>query len=508
MVRLRWVVGCAVILGLGVLLPLAVVGADLSREDVVAVIRERVLPSLALPQEYVAYLYPEILSPDDRLAPYAPEPMPDEVEAIPHLIPYGIDRPVWFCWIDLAPSSRYAHPTVFVLIDAADGTVSVFREAWWPVLNGQSLWAQPEEAWNSIDRIASPAEMEKCAPSKAAVLDCHADRPGADYYDWALVVNGWSPGEPDRDAFDVDAAGICNALGDLGMRVSILGPGEASPESLEAFVVRLFTEIPLYKCCDRLYFYFIAHATPGSLWIGGQRLRADELARVLFLPGDVYVPSRVYVFLETGYGGSFLPALASTGNIIRVWSASGADEPASRDQDGVVDPNPDDVGGEWTSSFLATLERLLQENDLAIRAAEFGREYMPVNMAFDQALSLHAGVLAGTSDPVGYCASDADPQAFLEGIEYLARWDRAYHLLQGNLEETIERYAQTPCLEMLWFLHNMARHDALPEPSRDFNGRVGKGHAKDTAAANWWEHCDLFWEAFTRPMPGEEDEAP
>ena len=125
MVRLRWVVGCAVILGLGVLLPLAVVGADLSREDVVAVIRERVLPSLALPQEYVAYLYPEILSPDDRLAPYAPEPMPDEVEAIPHLIPYGIDRPVWFCWIDLAPSSRYAHPTVFVLIDAADGTVSV-----------------------------------------------------------------------------------------------------------------------------------------------------------------------------------------------------------------------------------------------------------------------------------------------------------------------------------------------------------------------------------------------
>ena len=508
MVRHRWVVGCVVAFGLAFLLSLTLMGANLSRENAGTVIREMVLPSLVLPQEYAAFLYPDILSPDDRLAPYAPAPMPDEVEQIPHLISYEIDRPVWFCWIDLAPSSRYAHPTIFVLIDAADGTVSVFHEAWWPVLNGRSLWVEPKDAWCSDDRIAARLGLESCTPGGRSVPVCSPDRPGSDYYDWALVVNGWSPGEPDRDAFAADAAGICNAFGDLGMRTSILGPGQASPESLEAFVIRLFTEIPLYKCCDRLYFYFIAHATPGSLWIGGQRLRADELARIVSMPGDVYVPSRVYVFLETGYGGSFLPDLASTGNVIRVWSASAAGEPASRDRDGAVDPNPDDVGGEWTSSFLATLEQLLQENDLAMKAAAFGREYMPVNMAFNQAASLHAGVLCGITHPVGHCASEVDPEAFLAGIEYLARWDRAYHTLQGNLEETIDRYANTPCLEMLWFLHNMARHDALPEPSKEFNGRIGKGHAKDTAAGNWWEHCDLFWEVFTQETPAEEDATP
>ena len=52
-----------------------------------------------------------------------------------------------------------------------------------------------------------------------------------------------------------NARRICEALNDLGMRVSVLDPGKASPEALEAHVIRLFTEIPLYKCCARLYFH-------------------------------------------------------------------------------------------------------------------------------------------------------------------------------------------------------------------------------------------------------------
>ena len=499
MVQWRWIAGAAALACLVLVGPLVVEGAGLSRDDAAAVIREAVVPSVDLPQTYIAFLYPDVVLPSDRLAPYAPHPMPDDAERVPHLIPYVADRPVWFCWIDLKPHSRYAHPTLFVLIDAVDGTVSVHEEAWWPVLNGVSLWVEADGYWSREDWVSASLGAGNGIPEGESDAVCVADRPGSDYYDWALVVNGWSPGQPDRGAFAADAAGVCEALGGLGMRVSTLGPAEAGPEALEAFVVRLFTEIPLYKCCDRLYFYFMAHATPGSLWIGGERLRAEDLARILSMPGDIYVPSRVYVFLESGYGGSFLPVLAPTGNIFRVWAASATDEPASRDVDGHLDPNPEDAGGEWTSSFLSVLESLLQHDALAIQATAFGREYMPVNMAFDQAGPLNCAVLDGASHPAGYSASDDDPDEFLAGIEYLARWDRAYHLLQGDLEQTVERYASSPCQELLWFLNNMARHDALPEPSRDFNARIGKGHAKDLAAADWWEYCDLFWEILTSP---------
>ena len=59
-----------------------------------------------------------------------------------------------------------------------------------------------------------------------------------------------------------NAPRICKALNDLGMRVSALDPGKASPGALEAHVIRLFPEIPLYKCCDRPYFHITCTRHP------------------------------------------------------------------------------------------------------------------------------------------------------------------------------------------------------------------------------------------------------
>jgi len=92
----------------------------------------------------------------------------------------------------------------------------------------------------------------------------------------------------------------------------------------------------------------------------------------------------------------------------------------------------------------------------------------------------------------------------LAGVEYLARWDRAYHITQGNLDETIARYEDSPCLEVLWFLNNMARHDSLGAPPKsEFNDRVGKWAAKNLAHSDWWELCDIFWEVFAGIVESE-----
>ena len=479
----------------------AVAGSPIDTIAAAELLVESILPELgAVDADYIAFLYPERLTRGDTLAPYAPTQIPEAVDRLPHLIPYELTGPTWFAWVDLDPYARYAHDTLFVLISADEGTYSVHHERWWPVLNGVSLWVDDAEYWSERDWVASTLSGGRPCGASSAV--CNPEAPGSDYFDWALVINGWSPGQPGEPGLAADAGEVCATLGRLGMRVSALGPGDASPESLEAFVVRLFTETPLYHCCDRLYFYIAAHASPGALWIGGERLSSGELARMLTTPGDTYVPSRVYVVLEAGYGGSFLPDLSSHSNINRVWTAAAADEPAYGDLDPDGDPNPQDVGGEWTSSFVAAAHRLLADDPISIRAVEYGREYVPLNRAMRASGAVNAAVLGGLSSPAEYVLTEAKPELLQTAIDYLARYDRAHHEAAGNLEEIIDAYDEMPCLEFLWFLHRSARHDPIPAPTPAFSYRVLKGYARDVAHSDWWEFCDLFWSVFTTDGDG------
>jgi len=477
------------------------VASPLDVEQAATLLMEGVLPELDIDSDFIAFLHPVTLDSSDELAPYAPTPIPDEVDRLPCLTPYELTGPTWFAWIDLQPYARYAHDTLFVLIDAVDRTYIVHPEQWWPVLNGASLWTVSTDYWSGEDWVT--ATLSAGVPGGALAATCEAELPGTDYFDWVLVVNGWSPGQPGEEGFSADARGVCAALSGLGMRVSLLEPGEASPEAFEGHLIRLFTEIPLYDCCDRIYFYITCHASSGALWVGGQRLTSDELARMLTLPGDTYVPSRVYVMLEAGYGGSFIPALSPHSNINRVWTASAADQPAYGDLDPAADPNPEDAGGEWTSSFLAALEQLLREDPVAIGAYEFGREYMPLNMACRSQETFDAATLSGLSAPADFLFSDGRTEYLLTAVEYLARYDRAHHRVRGNLDERIALNAGEPCLEFLWFLHRTARHDPLPAPTPEFSYRILKGYAKDVAHSDWWEFCDLFWAVFTTPDAGE-----
>ncbi len=489
--RIVWAMAALLVLTMGE------AGLALDVGEIEELVVSQIIPELSISSHYIAFLHPTPIGKSDQLAPYAPTPIPESVDSLPWLVPYDVERTVWLMWIDLQPYARYAHDTLFVLIDVNDGSFSVHGEQWWPVLNGISLWVDSSEYWDQENWMAF--SLPDGMPRGNALPDCEPERPGSDYFDWALVINGWSHGQPGQRGFEADARGVCAALNGLGMRVSVLEPGEASPEALEAFVVRLFTEIPLYHCCDRLYVYITCHSSPGSLWIGGERLSSTELARMLTTPGETYVPSRVYVLLEAGYGGSFLPDLSAHSNINRVWTAAAADEPSYGDTDPDSDPNPNDVGGEWTSSFLAMTDRLLADDPITTRAVEYGREYVPMNRAMRASGADNAAFLEGLSAPADYLLTEERAEYLLTAIEYLARYDRAHHAVAGNLEEIIEQHEGAPCLEFLWFLHRSARHDPLPAPTPAFSYRVLKGYARDVAHSDWWEHCDLFWDTFTSP---------
>ncbi|UCF09829.1 MAG: hypothetical protein JSW65_07160 [Candidatus Bipolaricaulota bacterium] len=474
---------------------------SLSREEAAALLVETVLPQLPLTDSYVAFLYDEALDARDDLAPYLPVLPGGDVTSAPYLMDYRIKDRTWFAWIDLDPYAKYAHPTLFVLIDAANGTFTVHQEAWWPVLNGSSMWVDDDAYWDEDGWIASAGTHGR-AITTPRDREFDAGWIGGDPFDWFLLVNGWAPGEANETEFRTDIGRMRDAAAGLGMRVTTLDAGEATPAALEAEIERLFTEIPLYRCCDRLYIYLTCHASPELLWIGGRPLSAQELARVLTLPGSTYVPSRVYVLLDTGFGGSFVPALSPHGNITRVWTASAADEPAYADVDTPRDPNPHDGGSEWTSSFLAALADLLAQDGYAAESVELGRFYMAINPAMSASAQWNAAEIEGRSRPAHYLITDKDRDALCACVEYLAAWDRELRRSAGTLEETIARHQDDPCGVFFRFLYNMARHDALIPPMGEFHLGSGKSCARDVAHSDWHDLCHLYWEVFTAPVDG------
>ena len=84
-----------------------------------------ILKPIRLPHSVVAYIYPEELNTGDLLT--------DGPSGDPILIR---DKTV-LIWVDLDPGRRFAHPTVYVLID--DEGTRLLDGMWWPVLNQKGI---------------------------------------------------------------------------------------------------------------------------------------------------------------------------------------------------------------------------------------------------------------------------------------------------------------------------------------------------------------------------------
>ncbi len=474
---------------------------EIDRNETIRLFEEEILPELQISRDYVAFAYPTVLGPSDELSPYAPDPIPADVMSLPHLVPYTIEGPAWFFWIDLEPYARYSHPTSFVLVDASAGSYVVHEEGWWPFLNGESLWIDPDVYWNEPNWVSTQVTPPKGDDDAFGDAGCGTTAPRANFFDWALVVNGWTPGEPGEQQFRADTEGMCRAFNSMGMKLSTLLPGEASPGAVEAFIGKLFTELRLYTCCERLYFYFTCHASPGALWIGGQRLSASELARMLSNPGNTYVPSRVYVFIDSSFGGSFIPELTAHSNIMRVWTASGANEIAFNDLDPANDPNPHDTSGEWTSSLVETLDEILfsqhAQDPLAVLAVKLRRYYVTLNRALHVSSAKNAAVINGLSHPADYLFSTADPGYLRECGTFLAQWGRDAHLSRGDLESTIELHRDSRCQPFLRLLNHVGKHNAAP-PSPRYHLWTGKQCARDLSHRDFWDYCDVYWDVFSK----------
>lgn len=63
---------------------------------------------------------------------------------------FTASRPTWFFWVDLMPGAPATHPSVYLFVDPATGTLVEQLGQWWPVVDGA------EFLFSAADRAASP----------------------------------------------------------------------------------------------------------------------------------------------------------------------------------------------------------------------------------------------------------------------------------------------------------------------------------------------------------------
>ena len=139
----RW--GAVALFALGLLIPFPSAAADLSKEEAVKKVIEKVVLPSSNRETLRAHFWPHPLRPGDVITVFRPDGER-----------WTIKRPKWFVWIDDMPGYGYSHPTRFVFVELGTGAVSVHRGDSWPALNGETLWGFAKEREDPRFIIYSP----------------------------------------------------------------------------------------------------------------------------------------------------------------------------------------------------------------------------------------------------------------------------------------------------------------------------------------------------------------
>ena len=128
----RW--GAVALFALGLLIPFPSAAADLSKEEAVKKVIEKVVLPSPNRETLRAHFWPHPLRPGDVITVFRPDGER-----------WTIKEPTWFFWIDDLPEALFGHPARFVYVDVATGAITVQRADSWPALNGETLWGFAEE---------------------------------------------------------------------------------------------------------------------------------------------------------------------------------------------------------------------------------------------------------------------------------------------------------------------------------------------------------------------------
>jgi hypothetical protein len=366
------------------------------KEWAIRILLEKVILPDELDHPVIAFTLDGPLPAGTEVAAYAPSPLPDDVDKLPHLVPDKLISPSWFFWVDDNPIADFSHPTRYVFIDAATGQVRVTDQGWWPYINGQPVksWTDDAERWKPANRAYTniptselPVKTGSGASSlhlqPAAMLNTllgslersTAPQPAfAAGKEFMIMVNGWYTGQTNETSH---AANIQNAdkfCASAGIsRSNVTSGGLAS--------IRAAIWGARSAGADDIILFFTGHGgvtTDNSSQFfdfKGDVIRDFQMASLLqeFCP----YPVSFKVIVNCCYSGGFAKELMETCKVDVFLSSCQADQKSYGDYDPGNDPNPSDTGSEYPSGLFEGLEEIVKSQSLQQRAqqAVAGRDF-------------------------------------------------------------------------------------------------------------------------------------
>lgn len=252
----------------------------------------------------------------------------------------------WFFWIDDDPKAQFEHGTRFVLINAKTGRVKVIARNWWPVIGKKAPWYAFADYWKSsnwaFSNVTAPAP-----PAAAARVSIAAKNPqvhaAASTDECAVIIDGSGDA---KAGFPVDVANMDTTIKAFGMTSKKLTPPNNNKADFEKAAGDLIKD----GCKDVLLF-LAGHGSAASITMGTGNYTAAELKALI----DKHPTIGFKVVVQACKSGSWVTPLAGKTTLITITSTDSALPSYSADPDTAADPNPNDVGSEFTSGLVEDL---------------------------------------------------------------------------------------------------------------------------------------------------------
>jgi len=362
-------------------------GKDLSQEEALELVLEKIVkPDQLGDDPTVIFALSQSLGPDDELYAYSIFGDDDT----PKLA--VIKSESWFFWIEDEPYAYFSHSSRFVLVNIDSGKISSSEESWWPMLNGEALWAEDEDykneenwAWSNIsfqnpDETSGLGTSSVMAAMRPPGRELTQDGGGKRR---ALVINTVTEEQRGEDDGVLDAKNMLKVLDRTDFKSTYMGTdydknsrntGDPFPTGNETDPWREWLDDQSNELTsgDTLVVYVGGHGDSAGSGGGigsedgvvGSAMLSKELKK--FNPGV-----DIIVILQACKSGSFVNDLKDVADL--TMTSTNATFPSFGDLDFAVslispvlgtDLNPLDEGSEYISSLVSGWLGILDDPEL------------------------------------------------------------------------------------------------------------------------------------------------
>jgi len=265
-----------------------------------------------------------------------------------------LGKEMYFFYLDLAPGSYYAHPVKYILVDE-QGEHQIHDAQWWPKINNNIPNIITEDTPDDDFIIASNITIQKPV---GTIPNYVFDKIISQFMEGFIVVQGLMPGEDcfgDANKTYLNGINFFNAYKNSFSRVEGLVQSDAN---------QVLNAIDAMADEGRgiITIFIIAHGNVDWVRLGGQGFTANQFKNKM----AEYPDTTFNFILGSCHSGSFVNDLSTLDNVYVVQTACASDEGATTDVDewdSFNDVNPSDVGSEWTSSLIRTMELIVNNSD-------------------------------------------------------------------------------------------------------------------------------------------------